>query len=153
MRSSDWSSDVCSSDLVGICEGSVERKRQSGCRNDSCLQLNAPNSFIGRVDAYGLAGRIIGYALGNAGRHYVEELQRALVFAVERGDIQPSADASGLPIPFGADLDVSERFLVDLLKWSKIWTGHRSRPQHAACAARRILRFEQWRVGIGRAHV
>src|SRR3546814_14907449 len=101
MRSSDWSSDVCSSDLVGICEGSVERKRQSGCRNDSCLQLNAPNSFIGRVDAYGLAGRIIGYALGNAGRHSVEELQRALVFAVERGDIQPSADASGLPIPFG----------------------------------------------------
>src|SRR3546814_3790507 len=49
---------------VGICEGSVERKRQSGCRNDSCLQLNAPNSFIGRVDAYGLAGGIIGYALG-----------------------------------------------------------------------------------------
>src|SRR3546814_13472228 len=83
--------------------------RQSGCLNDSRVQLNAPNSFIGRVDAYGLAGGIIGYALGNAGRHYVEELQRALVFAVERGDIQPSADASGLPIPFGADLDGSER--------------------------------------------
>src|SRR3546814_1338173 len=140
MRISDWSSDVCSSDLfaierphrqhpaerqsarktrrifgdvrsgeaeaanrryfhlvdVGICEGSVERKRQSGCRNDSRLQLNAPTSFIGRVDSYGLAGGVIRYALVNAGRQYVEELKRALYFPVYRDDIHSSAAATAL---------------------------------------------------------
>src|SRR3546814_20167302 len=79
--------------------------------------------------------------------HDMEELQRALGLAVEGSNVQAASNISGLPIPFGTQLHVSELLFTDLLEWAKI----------GACALRttrttgRKHRLESWGVYVSAA--
>src|SRR3546814_12861971 len=83
----------------------------------------------------------------NARSHEIEGLQRSLVLAVEGSSVQAAANISGLPIPFGTQLHLSELLFTDLLEWAKI----------GACALRttrttgRKHRLESWGVYVSAA--
>src|SRR3546814_11994854 len=95
MRISDWSSDVCSTDLLGALIGEVERQAGAiAAPVDTGAEHNRAAIFVVDRDITPAAGAVVADVHGAIGTHPGPEIEGAADMGM-RTDIEGNADGTG----------------------------------------------------------
>src|SRR3546814_5936377 len=125
MRISDWSSDVCSSDLLFACVLALG-EATGAYGNFAFVRLFQGKAILATCMVPAIIGAALDYARHGGARHWLLLLATqiaALGFAASALFVAPAAAALGLAGRWSADVVRGRRFVVGLLAISPLFVA------------------------------